>query len=446
VSTVSLTVTPLPGGGEQDPGPRVRPYVQWDGRRQVLWVTGGEPQGTSRALRFWRMDPAAGAWSERTVVDPDALSPGSQSGTFSLDRPTWLVYDVDPALPWPGEALVATLSATRAGIGLRVRDARGEVVARSLDSGDATVQVAFGGLPGERYTVELVPGPGFGPADSARYVLRVAPAVLTEEGTYTGWRPSTLLVSAGVALLAGKRGVEVVDLSDPAAPALLGRRRLTGKGQALAPCGPGVVCLASTHTARPLRTLDPFGPGGPVELGHAFGLASGRGLAVGEGKAYVAAGLFGVEVFDVTDPSDPCWVDRLALGGLVLDVAWRHGVLYAAMGSGEVVALRVTSGASPETLGRIQTQAHAVYLRLEGDALLVGEIQGTRAWARCLAGITCAQWDGAEAFDVSPEAWGIRRGSWQGEGLDWLDAATVGDRVVFRSHRGLAVYRAEVQP
>jgi hypothetical protein len=126
----------------------------------------------------------------------------------------------------------------------------------------------------------------------------------------------------------------------------------------------------------------------------------------------------------------------------VVDVAWSRGVLYVALGSREVLVFRSRPGESPEYLGRLETAAHPVELRVAGDRLLVAELDDGLPWIRCLAGLSCRGGDRAEAFSVSPEAWGDLLGSWAGAEVAWVNSETLRDFVVEPANDGFTVYQA----
>ncbi len=438
IDTVTLETGQV-ADGSAGPGPRIRPFVMWDRKNQAFWISGGDPAETSSALKLWRLG-STGEWSERVVLDFDALEPGHSSGTYELDNPAWLVTSMDETIAWPGQVLLASLTTGSPALGLRVRDGSGRIIGEDLRAGSEH-RVAFYGYPGQSYSAEIVPGPGFGAEDTAGYTMTIEESTPMEVARYSGWSTNALALHGETAWVTGKRGIEAIDLSDPEAPTLIHRQRLNGVGHAIEACSSQTLCLASTHTSKRLRTIDVSDPTTLAILGDGFGQGQSRGLSVGEGRVYMAANNFGVEVFDVSDPAAPVWVDNLDTGDWVVDVLWSRGVLYIANAAGSVSVFRVPRYASPEPIGTIATTGHPVELRLAGTALLVAELDDGPAWTQCHAGLTCRGGDHAEAFDTRPDTWGANLGQWEGDSVSWVYTHTLRENLLVPTAGGFTVYQ-----
>lgn len=111
---------------------------------------------------------------------------------------------------------------------------------------------------------------------------------------------------------AGARGLDIVDVGEPATPVILNSHGMTAGGVVVIG---GLAYVAAWEDG--LRIIDVSDPMTPRLLGSIDTPGQARGISVSEERAYVADGEYGLQVFDVSDPAVP----RL-LGSY--DAGWRR--------------------------------------------------------------------------------------------------------------------------
>jgi hypothetical protein len=131
----------------------------------------------------------------------------------------------------------------------------------------------------------------------------------------------------------GDGGMRVVDVSDPARPAVVGACDTPGSAFAVAVCGdpslPSGKLYAYVADGYPngLRVVDVSDPAWPVEVGHWETYHNTRAVAIAGQLAYVAYEVVGkpryagLAVVDVSDPAQPVEVGSTSWPGLAGGVA-----------------------------------------------------------------------------------------------------------------------------
>ncbi len=266
----------------------------------------GNPATTVKAAQFYLFVPTA------IDTDEDTL-------TFSVTNlPSWASFDT----------ATGTLSGTPTGTDVGTYD---NIV--------ITVSDGFGGtasLPAFSITVEQT-DPIVGQVD-------------TLDETYD------VTVAGGYAYTAaGKAGLQVVDVSDPANPLVIAN--LPTPGQALGVTvadGPadGHVYVADGSSG--LQVVDVSVPASPAIVG---GLDTMYALdvTVVDGYAYVAAEESGLQVVNVSDPANPTWTGGVGMSGRASDVVVTDGYAYVADDTGGLHVVDIRDPASPTIVGRSYT-------------------------------------------------------------------------------------------
>lgn len=163
----------------------------------------------------------------------------------------------------------------------------------------------------------------------------------------------------GLLYVGRQRGVGVLDITDPTAPAWKALVMLPSKDsiRALRQVGTHLVALSAgfdyegknyyMSRLRVFDTVDPMVPelvwSSPDDLGGSSGLT-----IVGD-KAFVAANSSGLHVFDISNVESPALEGTIATPGSALYVAPGEGLIYVAEGAGGVQAVR--TGPLPEAIG-----------------------------------------------------------------------------------------------
>ncbi len=174
-------------------------------------------------------------------------------------------------------------------------------------------------------------------------------------------------------------GLRVVDVSDPFSPTLVGllQSGLEGwwSGWDIAVAGRYAYLTAGRAG---LHVVDISNPAAPVEVAAYATLGLAHSLALAEGRAYVAVDEDGLWVFDVADPTVPVLLGSHDTPGYACDVAVEGGMAYVADGSAGLRVIDVSDPAHMHEVGyfRLAWGATAVsvvdgYVYLAGDGLTI---------------------------------------------------------------------------
>lgn len=123
----------------------------------------------------------------------------------------------------------------------------------------------------------------------------------------------------------------------------------------------GEYLCGSRLRPRGLAVYDLNAQEGVELMGQTLTFGVGWDLAILKNRAYVAHGILGVGVYDVSDPVAPAWRDQvLWTGGRVTTVAARRNLVAAGRKDGTVILFSTDGGDSMEeearfeALGRIE--------------------------------------------------------------------------------------------
>jgi hypothetical protein len=181
-----------------------------------------------------------------------------------------------------------------------------------------------------------------------------APRVVGEVGIPLGVRD--IAVSGGYAFLAcglrGDGGLQVVDVSTPSAPVEVGFINTPGPTDGVAVSGFHAY-LAGDYG---LRVIDVSVPSTPVEVGSIDTPDSASAVAVEGSYAYVAAGEYGdLRVIDVSAPSAPVEVGHADQLGAALGVAVDSGYAFVANSDSGLLVIDVSNPFAPIEVGSVRT-------------------------------------------------------------------------------------------
>ncbi|MHB1034819.1 MAG: Ig-like domain-containing protein [Pirellulales bacterium] len=348
-------------------------------------------------------------------VTPDLLD-ASDSGVSSTDNLT--KFDNSA----PGNTLRFSVGGTVAGatvtlyadgvaIGSAVAEGATTLVTTngSLDLADGNHAItAQQALPGEEESADS-------PALSVT-IDTVAPVFmnLVRLGGYdTSGNAEDVAVSGTFAYVAdGSAGLQILDVSDPAAPVRLGGYDTSGIAYEVAVSGTlayvadasaGLVILDVTNPAAPvlfgtfvtggsangvtvvgtrayvadgfagLQILDVSNPAAPVKLGGYDTAEYAHGVVVSGTLAYVADGRAGLQILDVTNPAAPVRLGTFNTSGFARDVAVSGTVAYVADDDAGLQVIDVTNPAAPVRLGEFDTRGVANCVAVSGKLAYVGD-------------------------------------------------------------------------
>ncbi|NUP12700.1 MAG: hypothetical protein HOW73_42210 [Polyangiaceae bacterium] len=248
----------------------------------------------------------------------------------------------------------------------------------------------------------------------------------TGSGPHYAWREGDTMIVAN-----SGRGVDWVDMTDPANPVLEATYRNYGPYYTAAPVAGFVVASAIYDQ---MRVLDPAQakasswPSASASFsddisyalatdGHRAFIARGyEGLVVvdletstpeilssteipngngvdvafGNGKAYVAAGIGGLVIFDVSNPSAPSVLSQLELDGAAIEVvaddAFAYVALNPATGDGGIDVVSISNPSAPAVVAHIdraflpdEMVLSGGYLYLEEGGLVIYDVENPMA-------------------------------------------------------------------
>jgi hypothetical protein len=234
-----------------------------------------------------------------------------------------------------------------------------------------------------------------------------------------GWMPGGIAVAGSLAVVvdypqSGGARLEVIDVSIPAAPSLLGQLNLTGMyGDVGIAIQDSLVYVGGEYSG--LYIFNIHSPSAPVVLGHSGDLGMTKDVAVDGHYAYVASEYDGLHIVDIINPASPvevatfdewpCQSTGVAISGShlclanfsgpfrILDIADPvHPVslssmdllpchseracavvgqtAYTVTDCGEIIAIDVSQPSAPVELGRWATPSHEVFdVAISGNTL-----------------------------------------------------------------------------
>ena len=160
----------------------------------------------------------------------------------------------------------------------------------------------------------------------------------------------------------------VLDVTDPAKPSVLGFVGLTGAGYDLHVVGN----WAFVATSLGLNVVDVSNPAAPVLRSNDF-TTTYYGLQVVGNKAYIAGDTRGIRVIDVTDPTKPVKQPFFDTPGVARDVQILGSLAYVADGDAGLSILDMSNASAPVVVGRCDTPGFAVGISVSGNLAYVAD-------------------------------------------------------------------------
>ncbi len=206
-----------------------------------------------------------------------------------------------------------------------------------------------GSLPGYLWHVQIAGTHAFGATGSGLLVLDVTPGRAPAQTAFLPLEDASLVAVDGdhAYVAAGEpsadAGLNIVDVSDPRAPVVVGRSAALHRPTGLIVRN-GLAYVADKY--RGLRVIDVADPAAPVEVGF-FGMTTRlSGLDLVGTLAYLADEAAGLCIVDVSHPSAPVLIGSYDPGDAAHDVAidGQHAYLACAPG------LRVVDVSRPDSL------------------------------------------------------------------------------------------------
>ncbi len=165
-------------------------------------------------------------------------------------------------------------------------------------------------------------------------------------------------------------GLRVIDVSEPAAPAEVGFVDTPGGAWGVAVAG-GYAYVADTVSG--LRVVDVSTPSAPIEVGFVDTPGAALGVTVAGGYAYVADWQSGLRLIDVSTPSAPVEIGALDTPGEAYDVAVAGGYAYVADFGAGIRVIDVSTPSAPVEVGFVETPGNAFGVAVSGGYAYVAD-------------------------------------------------------------------------
>lgn len=240
-------------------------------------------------------------------------------------------------------------------------------------------------------------------ADSTAYnSLNESVAIVDDVGTVAGLRPGATAIN----VTSGGQSAQVAVTITAFTPGGLSSLALPGTARAVAVAGNYAYVAAGVAG---LQVVDVSNRAAPFVAGALDTPGEARDVAVAGGVAYVADGAGGLRAIDVSAPSSPAQLGFIDTPGDAQGVVVYSGRAYVADGSGGLAIIDVNDPASPRAAGTFATAAAARAVDVSAgfalvataapagtDAGTVEVIDVTNPAAPHLAGSVAAQGDPAD--------------------------------------------------
>ncbi len=163
-------------------------------------------------------------------------------------------------------------------------------------------------------------------------------------------------------------GLQIVDVTDPSSPALVGSNDTPQSAQDVVVAG-NYAYLADGAGA--LMIFDVTNPNTPSLIGNIIISGYPLSLFIEGSFAYLPATYSGLNIIDISDPSNPQIEGNLAIsGGDLIDIYVKDNYAYIAKLDSGFQIIDVTDPANPTSIGNFNTYCRALYPF--GNYLLIG--------------------------------------------------------------------------
>ncbi|MDT8441015.1 MAG: hypothetical protein RQ723_05105 [Desulfuromonadales bacterium] len=181
----------------------------------------------------------------------------------------------------------------------------------------------------------------------------------------------------------GDGGLQIFSVADPRQPRLLGGLTLSGLPQRLA-VGPRGTVLVANH-GEGLLVLDVRNPAHPVLIAkhrpvrHHEKYALANDLLLLGSLVYIAQGLAGVDLLDLTDPSAPRVICRIDTPGYANSLTRVGDLLLVGDSLAGGFMIDITDPAAPQPIGSVALPTRPRQVLAAADRLLVANSHGVYA-------------------------------------------------------------------
>jgi hypothetical protein len=228
-----------------------------------------------------------------------------------------------------------------------------------------------------------------------------------------------LVVTEDIAYVANELGLELISVTNPTDPTLIGYIDLFEPPNANAgvDVAGGVAYLASAWKG--LDIVDVSDPSSPSHIGVYDTPGYAENVAVDGGFAYVADG-DGLQVVDVSDPSHPVGLGLYDTPGWAVGVAISGSVAYVADGGGGLIAVDVSNPLTPTLFAAFDTPGYAQEVAVVGDYICLADGHG---------GLLILEWSNGHGASLSHSSWTHSHGLDRSQRRDRMRLQAINQRV-----------------
>lgn len=203
-----------------------------------------------------------------------------------------------------------------------------------------------------------------------------APSLLGQFQT-TGWQPWWVTVYGKYAYIldaySSSPGLTIVDVSVPSMPVQKGFLNLAGSAWRMVIQG-NYAYIANFMQG--LVIVNISDPDFPHIVGNFNTDCYSYGVAVVGSLAYVADASCGLQIIDISNPASPYRAGQISLGSFAYDVAALGNLAYVAAGAGGLKVVDVSTPATPTIAGYYDTPGSGYSVRLDGNCIYLSDLEG----------------------------------------------------------------------
>ncbi len=179
-----------------------------------------------------------------------------------------------------------------------------------------------------------------------------------------------------VYIAAGNSGLQIFDVSDPESPVVISYVNIDSLGPAYSVSVSGEYVYLVRRMGG-LRVISVSDPENPHEVGHCETPGHAYDVAVSDGYAYIADGIwFGLRVVDIMDPENPVEVGNYDTPGSEMDVSVSGDFAYVACGEDGLYVISLSDPENPEEVGYYETEDRAYSTDIYDNYLYVADGSG----------------------------------------------------------------------
>jgi len=340
-------------GSDESPAFEHPPFLYHDGFKNMTWIGSFEGASIDEPVQVSILGPQ-GQWTSTEIRAVQSEPEWPVTTPYNPDTVLAYPWSMEDEYELPGQPLLATIQAQGGGFGVEAMGQSGDFLGQSLPVSSDTQELAVYCPPGQACLFR--PRVDFDPveAEGISYTLDVVEAnPLLEATARPKGRIRDLEIAGqhvyvaglwGLASLSQAPGFSVVDM----------KQGIIGAGLTGIEPHKGYL-FGSRLGLHGLVAYDISEPTQITKVGDAVTVGVGWDIALSADRAYIASGILGVGIYDISNPMDPKWSDSIFwIGGRSISVAARKNLLAVGRADGLVVLYDISG--EPERVGEIQAK------------------------------------------------------------------------------------------